>query len=152
MGGCDGTHSTTESSYPMSEVRGRSWEDPMPQGQWPRGITPHPRSGAAAESARLRRLRNGQEELPHARGQGQWPRVPGSDSAGAAERSYPKSEVRGGGRECQAVTAPEQLREATLHPRLEAVAGRTNPQGAVAVWAQESLEELFHVQGQEGWW
>ena len=23
-------------------------------------------------------------------------------------------------------------------------------QGAVAVWAQEGLEELFHVQGQEG--
>ena len=24
-------------------------------------------------------------------------------------------------------------------------------QGAVAAWAQEGLEELFHVQGQEGW-
>ena len=24
-------------------------------------------------------------------------------------------------------------------------------QGAVAVWAQEGLEELFHTQGQEGW-
>ena len=24
-------------------------------------------------------------------------------------------------------------------------------QGAVAVWAQEGLEELFHVKGQEGW-
>ena len=25
-------------------------------------------------------------------------------------------------------------------------------QGAVAVQAQESLEELSHVEGQEGWW
>ena len=42
-------------------------------------------------------------------------------------RSYPMSEVRGGGRE-------EQF----------------HVQGAVASWAQESLEELLHVQGQEG--
>ena len=77
--------------------------------------------------------------------------MPGSDSAGAAERSYPKPEVRGGGRECQAVTAPKQPRGATLRLRLEAVAGRSNPQGAVVVRAQEGLEELFHVQGREGW-
>ena len=25
-------------------------------------------------------------------------------------------------------------------------------QGAVAEWAQEGLEELFHVEGQEWWW
>ena len=25
-------------------------------------------------------------------------------------------------------------------------------QGAMAVWAQEGLEELSHVEGQEGWW
>ena len=24
-------------------------------------------------------------------------------------------------------------------------------QGAVAAWAQEGLEEIFHIQGQEGW-
>ena len=68
-----------------------------------------------------------QEELPHVRGQGQWPRVPGCDGAGMAERSYPTSKVRGGGREEQ--------------PHL---------QGAVALRAQEGLEELFHVQGQKG--
>ena len=66
--------SAAERSYPMSEVRSRSWEDPMPEGWWPRGVTPRLRSGAAAESARLRWRRNGGEELP-------------------------KSEVRGGGRE-----------------------------------------------------
>ena len=39
----------------------------------------------------------GQEELPHVRSQGKWPRVPGCDGAGTAERSYPMFEVRGGG-------------------------------------------------------
>ena len=45
--------SVAERSYPTSEVRGRSWEDPIPEGRRPRGVTPCPRSGAAAESARL---------------------------------------------------------------------------------------------------
>ena len=67
-----GALSAAERSYPTSEVRGRSRKDPMPEGWWPRGVTPRPRSGAVAESARLRRRRNGREELP-------------------------KSEVRGGG-------------------------------------------------------
>ena len=40
--------------------------------------------------------KRGREELPHVRGQGQRPRVPGCDGAGTAERSYPASEVRGG--------------------------------------------------------
>ena len=44
-----------------------------------------------------------------------------------AYRSYSMSEARCGGREEQ-----------------------PHVQGAVAVWAQEGLEELFHVQGQEG--
>ena len=39
--------------------RGRRREDPMPKGWWPRGVTPRPRSGAAAESARLQGRRNG---------------------------------------------------------------------------------------------
>ena len=56
----------------------------MPEGRQPRGVTPHPRSGAAAESIRLRQRRNGREELPHVRGRG------------GDERSYPASEVRGG--------------------------------------------------------
>ena len=48
----------------------------MPEGRWPRGATPRPRSG-------------------------QQPRVPGCDGAGMAKRSYPKSEARGGGWEEQ---------------------------------------------------
>ena len=86
----------------MSEVRGRSREDPTPEGQRPRGVTPRSRSGAAAESARLRWHRNSGKELPHTRGQGQ---LPG---------------------------------EAIPRPRSSGCA------------AQEGLEELFHVQGQEG--
>ena len=108
--------------------------DPMPEGQRPRGVTPLPRSGAAAESARLRRRRNGQEELPRIRGQG------------AAERSYPVSEVGGGG--CR-----EELPHA---PKPEARGGgreeQPHLQGALAVRAQEGLEELSHVEGQEGRW
>ena len=66
---------------------------PMPEGRWPRGVTPHPRSGAAAE------------------------------------RSYP---------------TPPCLRPGA------AAGGATPRQGAVAAWAQEGLEELSHVEGQEG--
>ena len=104
-----------------------------------RGATPRPRSGAEAGRTSCPKG-GGQEELPHIRGQGQWPRVPGYDSAGTAESSYPSprsgvvagwsyptSEVRGGGRDEQ--------------PQL---------QGAVAAQAQEGLEKLFHVQDQKG--
>ena len=99
-----GTLSAAERSYPTSEVRGRSREDPLPQGRRPRGVIPRPRSGAAAESARLRQRRNGGEELPCVRGQGGWLRgttpcrrsgaavrgvIPHPRSGVAAKRSYP---------------------------------------------------------------
>ena len=61
----------------MSEVRGRSWEDPMPEGQRPRRVTQRPRSGGGAAERRS----------------------PESKVRGGDERSYPMSEVRGGGRE-----------------------------------------------------
>ena len=54
-------------------------------------------------------------------------RYPPSEARGGDERSYPASEVRGGGREDQ-----------------------PHVQGALAVRAQEGLEELSHVEGQEG--
>ena len=72
---------------------------------------------------------SGQEELPHVRGQGWQPRWPGCDSTGAAERSNPTPGARVGSWEEQ-----------------------PHVQGVVAALAQEGLEELFHVQGQEGWW
>ena len=97
-------HIVWEELQTTSEVRGRSQEDPMPEGWQPRGVTPRLRSGAVAKSARLQRLRNGREGLPLVRGHGGRP------------------------------------------------GGATQVQGAVAVWVQEGLEELFHIQGQEGWW
>ena len=69
------------------------------------------------------------EEIPHVQGQGWWPKVPGCDGAGAAERSYPVSKVRGGSQEKQ-----------------------PHVQGAVARQAPEGLEELSHVEGQERQW
>ena len=74
----------------------------MPKGRQPRGVTPRPRSGAAAKSARLRRRRNGGEELP-------------------------KSDVRGGGQEeLPRVQGQGRLGGATPCLRPGAV-GRTNP-------------------------
>ena len=59
----------------------------MPEGRRPRRVTPRPRSGAAAESARLQRRRKGEKSYPSPR------------SGAVAGRSYPASEVRGGGGE-----------------------------------------------------
>ena len=76
----------------------------MPEGQRPRGVTP-------------------------VRGQGQWPRVPGSNGAGMAERSYPSSKVRGGGREELLHFQRQVRRLGGSTPRLRpgAVARRSNP-------------------------
>ena len=93
---------------------------------WPRGATPHPRSGTEAGRTPCPKG-SGQEELPHVRGQGQQPRVPGCNGAGMAEKSYPMSEVKGGSQEDQ-----------------------PHVQGAMAAQAQEGLEKLSHVEGQEG--
>ena len=94
-----------------------------------------------AQAAATGALKRSREELPHVRGQGGRPRgdtkrprsgaatrgvTPRSRSGVAAWRRYPTPEARGGGREDQ-------------------------PQ-AVAAQAQEGLEELSHVEGQEGRW
>ena len=112
----------------MSKVRGRSQEDPTPEGWWPRGVTPRLRSGAAAESSRLRRCRNGQEELPKSevrgggreeipreQGQGRQPKVTTHNEEWwlkghrRAERSYSTFNVRrGGGEEIPLVQGKEQ--------------------------------------------
>ena len=100
-----------------------------------------------------------QEQPPHFRGQGGDERsYPVSEVRGGDKRNYPTSEVRGGGR--------EEIPHDPTHPRPRprAVARRSNlmseargagwedqPQGAMAAWAQEGLEELSHVEGQEGW-
>ena len=114
----------------------------MPEGQWSRGVTPRLRSGAAAESARLRRRRNGREELPRVRGQSR------------DERSYPTSEVSGGCWE----KIPHALKlkargggqeELPHAPTTEARGGGWEEQPHIQ-GAQEGLEELSHVEGQEG--
>ena len=83
----------------------------------------------------------GWEEVPPARGQGQWPRVPGCDSTGTVERSYPMPEAR------------DSSQEELPHARGRGCRQDEQPhvQGAVAAQAQESLEELLHVQVQGGW-
>ena len=128
-----------------------------------------------------------QEELPQVRGQGRRPRTPGCDTAGAAERTYPASEVRGSGREelphievrgggreelpqlrgqgqrprmpsCDSAKAERSY----SHTRPGVAAGRSNPTPearvggqenqphSMAARAQKGLEELSHVEGQEG--
>ena len=149
-----------------------------------------------AQAAATGALKRGREELPHVRGQGQKPEGPHARRA-AAKRSYPTSELRGSGRECQTATAQEGPRGATGRPRSGGAAERRYPasevrgggreelpqplsprSGAagrrsyrtplgprpgagrreeqphtVAARAQEGLEELSHVEGQEGrWW
>ena len=68
---------------------------------------------------------------------------PVSKVRGGDERSYPTSEVRGSGQE-----------ELPHSPKPEARGGGREElphvQGAVAAWAQEGLEELSHVEDQEG--
>ena len=100
-----------------------------------RGVTPHLRSGVATRGV-----------------------TPCLRSGAAVGRRYPTPQARGrgGGRE-DLLSAPT--------PRPRVAAGRRNPtpeargsgledqfhvQGAVAVRAQEGLEELSHVEGQEG--
>ena len=97
------------------------------------------------------RTKHSREELPHVRGQGQWPRVPGSDGAGTAERSYPVPEAKGGGWEepprvhdqgqgwrPRGPTPP--LRPgavaggATPCPRSGGCAGAGGPRGAIPRW------------------
>ena len=137
-----GAHSAAERSYPTSEIRGRSQEDPMHEGRWPRGVTARPRSGAAAESARLRRGRNGRVELPHTRSQGRQLRgatprprsggcagaggprgaIPRSRSGGAVVRRYPSSKLRSSGPLCW-----------SSHEEIPHVQGKTNPSKTVGV-------------------
>ena len=120
--------SVAERSYPTSKVRVEAGRTPCPRG-------------------------SGQKELPHVRGQGQQPRVPGCDSTGKTESSYPASEVRGGDERSDPASqvrgcGQEELPHA---PTLKARGGgREEQPHAAAAWAQEGLEELSHVEGQEG--
>ena len=70
-----------------------------------------------------------------------------------AKRSYPTSEVRGSGREYQTATAQERLAERSYPVSEVGGGGREDQphiQEAVAARAQEGLEALSHIEGQEG--
>ena len=118
----------------------------------PRGATLRPRSGAEAGRTPCPKG-GGQEELLHVRGQGQRPRVPDCDGAGTAERSYPASEVRGAAERRYPASEVSGSNERS-YPTSEVRGGgwedQSHVQGAVAVRAQKGLEELSHVEGQEG--
>ena len=71
---------------------------------------------------------------------GQRPKVPGCDGTGTGERSYPR--LRPGMADGRS----------HLMPEARGISQEEQPQvqGAVVARAQEGLEELFYVQGQEG--
>ena len=86
------------------------------------------------------RTKHRREKLSHVQGQGQRPRVPVCDGAGMAERSHPTPEAR------EAAGRSNPTPEARGGGQEE----QPHVQGAVAGRVQAGLEELFHVQGQEG--
>ena len=96
----------------------------------------------------------GREETPRVRSQGRRPRgatlLPKS---GAAGRSHLAPEAGGGNPEelPRAQGQGRQLEGAT-HARGQGWWPGGATRGAVAAQAQEGLEELSHIKGQEQWW
>ena len=68
--------------------------------------------------------------------------MPDCNGAGMAERRYPASEVRGSGREELPHALKPKARGSSQEDQLH----------TMAALAQEGLEELSHVEGQEGRW
>ena len=86
---------------------------------------------------RLETKGGGQEELPHLRGQGQRPRVPGCNGSGTAEKNYPSpmsGAAAGRSYPC---------------PRPGAVVERTNTTSKER-WLRRRRRAYRHVEGQEG--
>ena len=97
---------------------------------------------------------------------------PASEVGGAAKRRYPASEVRGSSRGKLPHAPKPEARDSSMEelphsprPQAKGGGGRSNRttkargsgqgnqphvQGAVAAGAQEGLEELSHIEGQEG--
>ena len=96
------------------------------------------------------------------RGWGGW------GDGGSSERRYPASEVRGGNKRSYPMSRSGAVARRrypkTLSPRPGAAVGRSYPMPearvggqedqphSVAALAQEVLEELSHIEGQEGRW
>ena len=68
-----------------------------------------------------------------------------------AERSHPTSEVRGRSREDPMAKGGGQEEQPTPEARAGGQEDQPHVQGAMAARAQDGLEELSHVEGQEGW-
>ena len=89
--GCDGA-GTAERCYPTSKVRGHGRKE-LPhirsQGRWPRGATPHLRSGGCTGAG------GPKGAIPHSR------------SGGVAVRKYPSSKVRSSG--CGCLSSREEI-------------------------------------------
>ena len=110
--------------------------------QRPRGATLCPRSGAEAGRTPCPKG-GGQEESPHVGGQGQRPRVPDCDGAGMAERSYPASEVGGGGSREELPHAPK--------PEARGSGWEELPHAPMPKARGRGREEKPHARG-KGWW
>ena len=133
----------------MSEVRGRSREDPRPERRRPRGVTPRLRSGVAERSYPKSKVRGiGRDELPHVRGQGRQPRgstqclrlgavakrsYPRPRPGVAAGRTYPTPKAGGGGWEDlpHAGSQGHWPGAATPPPRSGGCVGEGGPRGAI---------------------
>ena len=131
--------SVAERSYPTSEVRGRSWEDPMPEGRQPRGVTPHLRSGAVAERS-YPSLRSGaaaERSYPSPRSgaaaRRSYPIPPCQRPGAAARRSYPTPKAKGGGPEEQLHARGQGWRPGgpTPRPRSSGFVHAGGPRGAI---------------------
>ena len=125
----------------------------MPKGWWPRGVIPLPRSGAATRVPECHSAGTAEMSYPMSEVER---RYPASEVRGGNKRSYSTSEIRGGSwEEIPHALKPEARsgRQEELHhpPKPEARGGgREELPHAVAARAQEGLEELSHIEGQEG--
>ena len=111
-GGCDQRTQRAWEELPHVLGKGQKPGGPHARRVAAKRSYPSLRSGAAAESARLRQRRNGREELPCVRCRG-----------GGAREELPR--VWGQGR---------QLGGATPHPRSHGCAGTGGPRGAIPRW------------------
>ena len=101
-----------------------------------------------AESASLQWRRNSREELPKSEikgsGQEELPHATMPEARGGGHRSYPMPLIPRPG-------APGGRSYPTPEARGGCLEDQPQVQGAVAAQAQEGLEELSQVEGQEGW-
>ena len=103
-------------------------------------------SKITAECGRLRwRTERGREKLPHILGHVQKPGGPHARGV-VAKRSYPTSQVRGSGRECQAAMAQEWPKGANPYPRSGVAAERSYPMSEIRASSLECQAAIAQEQ------